>query len=40
VDVDACDAILAGHLLLRGALERIEPLTDLNGLESDVLEQP
>ena len=34
------DAILAGHPLLRGALERIKPLTDLNGLESDVLEQP
>jgi hypothetical protein len=38
VDVDACDAILARHLLFRGALERIEPLPDLDAIEPDVLE--
>src|SRR6266542_4477487 len=40
VDVDACHAILARHLLLGRALERIEPLSDLDAVESDVLEQP
>ena len=40
VDVDACHAVLARHLLLGGALERIEPLADLDALEADVLEQP
>jgi hypothetical protein len=40
VDVDTCDAILARHLLLGGALEGFEPLTNLDALESDVLQQP
>jgi hypothetical protein len=39
MDVDACHGILSRHLLLGGALERVEPLTDLNALEPDLLEQ-
>jgi hypothetical protein len=40
VNVDAYHAVLARHLLLGGAQERIEPLPDLNALEAEVLEQP